>query len=302
MEIYDLIQRMSIGHIIVTYELLEDGVLPSFKGSTFRGLMGHALRETACPSCAEGGNSECLYGKGCMYKQIFESPNLQGGFAPHPFVMRCNDYRTEWKAGDRISFELITISFLNDMTPELCQCFEKMGQIGLGASRLAAKLKKVEAYNDEQITSSIYIDGNIECKKIPAKQLELEERNEVIIEFITPARITHQGRLQKTLTYSIIMKSITSRVNQIASHYYPELYVNIRAEQDVVANKVYDFLQAASIERYSNRKSQKMRLDGLIGLQKYEGTRETYHLLKFAELIHIGKSTSMGFGKIKIWK
>lgn len=288
------LSEIEAGHLFITFEVLEDGSLPAFKGSAFRGIMGHALRELA-DSVGEEEN---------LYMRVFESKDHQGGFAPHPFVLRCNDYRTEVKAGDTISFEISTLGFLNHFAAELCQCFERMGDIGLGVSKLPLKLSAVEAFLDDHTKKAIYINGNIVSPSVPPKVLSLNSRpEEVIIEFVTPARIIHLGKLQKSLEYPVLINNITNRINQLVMYYYPEICEKFEALLTPEVVIVRNHLKVESIERYSNRKNQKMSLKGLTGLQKYagKGISETYPLLKLAELIHVGKSTSMGFGQVKIW-
>ena len=54
-------------------------------------------------------------------------------------------------------------------------------------------------------------------------------------------------------------------------------------------------------ERYSSRQDSRMNLGGLVGRVTYQGPLSAFMpLLKFGELIHVGKGAVFGMGKYKI--
>jgi hypothetical protein len=67
--------------------------LPAYKGSTFRGVFGHALKEVVCAI----GKTDCtdyLAGPQCLCHRVFETPARPPGrlagrtpSPPHPFVI-----------------------------------------------------------------------------------------------------------------------------------------------------------------------------------------------------------------------
>lgn len=64
-----------------------------------------------------------------------------------------------------------------------------------------------------------------------------------------------------------------------------------------------DQLNEDNIIRYSNRQKAKIKLDCLSGKVLYKGDiTEFMPYLRIAEIIHVGKGTAMGLGKIKIIK
>jgi len=73
---------------------LNNGILPIYKGSTFRGGFGHALKNIICTS-NELLCDQCMLAKQCVYVRLFEPQHLkinlpevkQMSTLPSPFVI-----------------------------------------------------------------------------------------------------------------------------------------------------------------------------------------------------------------------
>jgi len=55
-----------------------DAELPVFKGSTFRGVFGHALKRVVC-ALKRQECPDCILRERCLYTRVFETPLAQGG-------------------------------------------------------------------------------------------------------------------------------------------------------------------------------------------------------------------------------
>ncbi len=70
---------MRFGCYLFTARFLDDARLPEYKGSTFRGVFGHALRSVVCAlrrcTCADS----LLSSRCCLYPFIFENSPVSGG-------------------------------------------------------------------------------------------------------------------------------------------------------------------------------------------------------------------------------
>jgi hypothetical protein len=74
-------------HFYGTFE--DEAVLPVFKGSTFRGVFGVALKKVVC-ALKQQECAACLLREQCLYARIFETPSRPGDgrpSPPHPFVI-----------------------------------------------------------------------------------------------------------------------------------------------------------------------------------------------------------------------
>ncbi|NCO52175.1 MAG: CRISPR-associated protein Cas6, partial [Deltaproteobacteria bacterium] len=83
---------MKIGDYQFHCTLQQDATLPPYKGSTFRGGFGSALKQTLC-ALRRQDCPVCLLRETCLYARVFEaqSPAASGArlaARPHPYVIR----------------------------------------------------------------------------------------------------------------------------------------------------------------------------------------------------------------------
>ncbi|MBF0469663.1 MAG: CRISPR system precrRNA processing endoribonuclease RAMP protein Cas6 [Desulfamplus sp.] len=119
--------------------LEDDAVLPCYKGSTFRGVLGHALKKVVCalkrqecPTCLLKGN--------CAYAMIFETScavdvpdGSRVSSAPSPLVLRPPmSTRHDFKKGETLECTLLIFGELNRSLQYFIYAFEQMGRIGIG--------------------------------------------------------------------------------------------------------------------------------------------------------------------------
>jgi len=147
----------------------DEAVLPEYKGSTFRGVFGHALKKIVCALKCQTCEA-CLLRSRCLYALVFETgpaftDNRNDGDVsllgtgrlkpriaapPHPYVIEppATD-RTHFIPGDPFDFQLILFGSFNDALPYFIYAFEQMGQLGIGKKINGRKarfiLNRVEA-------------------------------------------------------------------------------------------------------------------------------------------------------------
>lgn len=88
-------------------------ILPPYKGSTFRGGFGHALKRAVCMD-REGECAKCVLRSECIYSYVFETSmsqvtgegeRLKGDYVPHPFVIEPPlDERQHYGTDDNLVF------------------------------------------------------------------------------------------------------------------------------------------------------------------------------------------------------
>src|SRR5208282_406903 len=91
-------------------------VLPPYKGSILRGVMGNFLRRILC-TARDGDCEDCAMRRHCLYTQFFESLPAEGDEdarkfcrPPPPYILvpPLSDQRA-YQPGDIMSFELVLI-------------------------------------------------------------------------------------------------------------------------------------------------------------------------------------------------
>ena len=302
-------------HFICSFK--SDAVLPPYKGSTFRGVFGRALKKVVCAlKRAECAN--CLLREKCVYALTFETSviapmpeNSRLPSLPPPFVIEppLNTDR-EFAKGTAFDFHLLLFGNMNSNLPYFIYAFEQMGKIGIGkkieGQRAQFTLEEVKTgehtiynSNDRQITLSnspetLSLNG-------PGKYPEDSFRLRVSLE--TPLRIKYHNRLKADLPFHVLVRAMLRRISSLCVCYgdgEPDLdYKGLVKRADDIgtdASKLgwYDW------RRYSFRQDKSMLMGGITGYVDYEGKiGEFMPFIDFCQRAHIGKQTTFGLGKIK---
>lgn len=296
----------------------DDAQLPPFKGSTFRGVFGLALKQVVCAlklrEC-----KDCLLRQRCVYSLVFETltdsePSDAAAARPsppHPFVIEPPlSQETFVPAGAAFDFGLILFGWANDYLPYFVYAFEQMGRVGIGRringrhSRfqlLAITSGQKEIYNasERRLLSITPVDLSAGESGPEDKQI-----SEITVTLQTPLRLKHRNQLQAELPFHILIRAALRRIASLNNHYG-------RGEPDLdyrgLVSRAQDIRTGSSTthwfdwERYSNRQERAMLMGGMAGEASYRGNlAEFMPLLRFGEKVHLGKATTFGLGKIKI--
>jgi len=130
---------MLFGKYEFNCEFERQAVLPYFKGSTFRGVLGHALKKVVCALKNQECNT-CLLNKRCIYTLVFETPlamkapdDTRVVSPPHPFVIEPPvTTQTHFSKNASFDFNLLLFGEINKNIPYFVYASDRMGQIGFG--------------------------------------------------------------------------------------------------------------------------------------------------------------------------
>ena len=293
--------------------LESETVLPFFKGSTFRGVFGHALKRVVCAlklkECAD-----CILRETCLYSLVFEAPTadprsgLKGpNPSPHPFVIEPpTDGEKRFHAGERFECSLILFGDVNNNLPYFVYAFEQMGEIGIGGrvngSRGRFVLEEVKAGNRvvfSRETRKLLKTEGVETLNLSAAG-ERAEKVRVTLE--TPLRLKFDNQLAAELPFHVLVRAVLRRVSSLFNTFgngEPELdYRGLVRDAETIQARDSS-LRWFDWERYSNRQNTRMFMGGIVGSVTYQGDLGKYlPLLELASKVHVGKQTTFGMGKI----
>jgi len=309
---------MDYSRYIFSCKFENNAVLPPYKGSTLRGIFGHALKKVVC-ALRKQRCTECLLADRCLYPTIFEisakandSGRKRIAQPPHPYVIEPPpDAKTHYEKGDSLDFSMILFGNACDNPAYFIYAFEQIGKIGIGkridGSNGTFTLREVYAGNEKIYSKT---DGKI--KKQSAKQfLDAQALakttddglSDIALELLTPLRLKYQNGLKADLPFDVLTRAMLRRISSLFEYHgegEPALdYRGLVARAENVAVKEahigwYDW------RRYSNRQEQAMMMGGMVGKITYTGVPGDYlPLIRFCELAHLGKATTFGLGKIK---
>jgi hypothetical protein len=164
--------------------------------------------------------------------------------------------------------------------------------------------------------TGIYQDNRLiyDAKKMalvrPPKAMQLNlsasdgaATNQVRITFLTPTRLTVQGKLCRRPGFDIIIRGLLRRFWLLS--YFHDQPVEIDYRSLINAAQQIELKEAvfagADWEHFSRRQNRMVEYTGITGWAVYQGELGQFlPILRAGEILHIGKNTSFGMGKYQL--
>ena len=286
----------------------------------YRGALGAGLRRVACFTRREDC-SGCEARGRCVYSYVFETPVPPNAhpllakypFAPHPFVLKPVLEDRE-KARHVVGITLFgrAVSYLSFFV----HVFVHLGRDGLGEERRTFKLTSVLERRLDGTTRELYDPSRDRLDDPEGFRLSIPRLDappggpgRVTVEFLTPYRFRDGGRYSDAVDARSLSSHAARRVTELFEAH------GERNEQGYAVALVRDYLARVSsvrteecdlkwseIRRFSARQKKEMTLGGVTGSVTFEGdVAPLIPLLRAAEHLSIGKSTSFGFGQVRVY-
>ncbi|MBU4286623.1 MAG: CRISPR system precrRNA processing endoribonuclease RAMP protein Cas6, partial [Proteobacteria bacterium] len=297
--------------------LENEAYLPCYKGSTFRGVFGQALKKIVC-ALKRQECDQCLLKQRCVYALVFETSEAMElpegsriASPPHPFVIEPPlTTKTAFPQGASFDFNLLLFGEVNNNLPYFIYAFDQMGKIGIGkkinGSRGKFTLKEVrqgeriiysEAEQKLKTTDSLEMLSIPDSKDYPKGTFHLKLTLE------TPLRLKFENRLKADLPFHVLVRAMLRRVSSLLNCYgdgEPALDYRGLVKRAETVQIVDTNLSWFDWKRYSHRQDKSMLMGGMVGSVIFEGKIGEYlPLIEFCSKVHLGKQTSFGLGKIK---
>jgi len=289
---------------------------PEYPGSTWRGLLGHGLRQTACvtrqPTCAG-----CLLTHACVYSVLFETPPPPGkdivGFTamPHPFSLDIDPAAPRrYLSGDRIDLGVTLFGSAIAQIPYLIHALESAGKRGVGRDgrRFCMASVHQETGVGTDYWDLVYDAGNGVYLHRPAMPMSLPPApDRVRLRMYTPLRIKSHGHFVVPQRFALIdlLRNFYNRFRRLASLYGGEPETFDWAESAELVGGLR--LDASDLRwhdwtRYSGRQRTLMQFGGLLGDLTISGPSlaEIWPVLWVGQWAHVGKGTSFGLGAYRV--
>lgn len=303
---------LQTGKYLFKCQLLDDAVLPPYKGSTFRGAFGVALKRVVC-AVRENNCDACLLKPRCIYARIFETKDSPADVPqkvaapPHPYVIEPPLTRQcQFKAGESFHFTLLLFGEANEYLPYFVYAFEAMGEQGIG-KRVGERRARFTLTCIEMDGKAIY---DVQRRKLAAgatRPLALAPPSEeaspgrLTLRFQTPLRLKFENQLSADLPFHLLVRAMLRRISSLfAFHGTGEPALDYRglvfqAKEVATSSSTLHWLEW---ERYSNRHQQTMLMGGMAGNVSYEEVPAHYlPLVELCRILHIGKQSSFGLGQ-----
>ncbi len=287
--------------------LTEDCTLPANKASGLRGGMGEMLLSAHCifPNDRKCGGcsfeNECLVRR-IMYSKFDRKPDFVTTGESIGYIISCEDYRTSLGKGDIFSFTMTLFGKTIVYFTPILMAFYSLGQVGLGREKARFVIERVtnttgaplvEGINVYKENYKVRLLGDYVNYRLKMKSgsrlhfhtpLAIKYRGEELTEFDAEAIVNAAARRLYMLDCS---EGIAAEPIRIAREQLPRI-----TEQKVIHSKV---------RRYSSTHKEGIYLSGIRGDAELDGlNEEVRRLMLAAELMHLGKNTSFGFGRVTL--
>lgn len=285
--------------------------LPDFTGIAFRGALGLLLKRAVCQVSHEDC-SRCLLLTACPYPAIFEGvppkdrtimrkyPRI-----PQPFVVDVSA-PSEVKTQSQLDVTFRLFGAAARYWPYICHTIITAGQKGIGRKRVVIDWQKIRSGNTGQVLWQKDDDRWDEplmrtldsCRSNDAASAADDIRLEW--HFVTPLSLPTLRPVEKPEQLGLALVLAGRRRWNILNHFYgdgPES-VQERFEQSEFRTLECKMRPWAA-RRFSGRQQRSMKISGLLGRAVIEGPwLRTGSWLDAAPIIHLGKKTSFGFGRV----
>jgi CRISPR-associated endoribonuclease Cas6 len=299
-----------------TLRARERAVLPPYKGSLLRGAFGHALRTAVCALGPRQDCVDCRLRRACLYTRLFETliegeppPFLRGlPTSPRPYVFEPATEACSFAPGDPLDFDLVLLGQAASLYAYALLALERMAAGGLGRDRFAFSLDRVQVPEPwggwrDLVAGGQAVPGAACVASLPAAGGL--GRSRITLRFTTPTRLKSGDRILSAVDFRRLAFSMIRRTLEIAHFHVPEVAVDWRfrplLDLTAAVRVVDSRLRWQDWQRYSNRQRKRMSLGGFVGELEIEGDLEPFApLLRTAEVLHVGKNTTFGLGRMEI--
>jgi len=292
---------------------LEQSHLPLFKGHLLHGVLHNALRRLVCIMNPKQPCATCPVSATCVTTRIFEPsfpgkpPDFLKGIQtpPRPYVLFCGNQHRRIATGEFLEFDLILVGLAIQYYSYMIAAVKKMAERGIGRGR--HKFALVDVLFREGSKSVSFYEGDLITRK-PLSASVFDSSggyaDKAMITLQSPLRLKSKSGFMTDIHLNMLARRIMRRIRSLASCYSNERQNDRSADSLPIMNEikvVQSDLHWRPMVRYSGRQKQTMPFGGLLGSFLIEGElTRLLPLLRAAETLHVGKSTTFGYGKIRV--
>ncbi len=294
-------------------EFLTPACFPKYKGFSLRGAFGSAFRKVSCPVGFSVVCNNCLLRSNCAYFNVFDPVKQENDYGKdviRPFVLEPPyDEKRIYREKEEICFNLIVFGEYVKYFPFFIMAFMEMGRkkIGIPEKRGSFILKKVL---DREGNSLLANDKTSFKRPLVYRFNKIRKIGKVLkIVLVSPLRTKRYGHYVNPHNFSweLFVEIVRRRlylINQLYSVFEDSILREVDSLSECIVLKRRLFWK--ELERYSARQHTRMKMGGVSGYievalpKGLRKKRSAARMLEIAEILHLGKNTTFGLGKIVV--
>jgi len=308
---------MSVSHVRFVVQALEGIILEGQPGSALRGALYLALSDSFCTQ--PDGIQQPDHAETCPVCWLLarEAPNAtRGADLPRPLVIEPPPAR-HYQRGETLTFGISLIGRAQNLFPFVARAVQKMGALGIGVGRGRFKLISIAEYSpllDAERT--LMTDRRVSAPTLQVTPERIADairpRDYVLLEFLSPLRLTANNKLVKTPDPRIFIQRLIERCQRLAEYYaeidLPPTATEWRGLSDTLCQQAatwqigYDSTQWVEAFSGSRRQGRVTPIGGLVGVVRWDGdVTEAYAWLLWGQSLHVGKDAVKGNGWYRLF-
>ncbi|MEE4355058.1 MAG: CRISPR system precrRNA processing endoribonuclease RAMP protein Cas6 [Desulfococcaceae bacterium] len=268
----------------------------------FRGQAGRYIRQSCCPFYDDPGKQcgNCGLSKGCLYLKLFAPPARNHHVAPRPFVpvLGGEDSRHFLEKGEKGSAGLTLFGPAIRHRSLFCEAaLSALSIFPLQTGPVRTEKPGGGFFPREEETVSRPLRDWVKKDLQPAACIKLR--------CISPLRLTGKERSPRdAVRFSVLMQALIRRLRDLKRAFDTDGDMGDSKEIFDKTGQVAvkeNHLKWERRRRFSPRQGQDVYLNGFTGTISFSGEMQYFYpLLKAAEIVHIGKGTSSGCGRVML--
>lgn len=282
----------SLAYVPLTIHLTccADTPLPAYLGSTLRGVVGWALQT----------QKEAYY-------YIFENRRLSQGQLDvvNPYIIEPPKAKLWYHKGESLTFTFILFGEAIKYQKAVVEALIEPAYLNIGVRRAPFQVQSIIQQDSyESLWQRGKPSNDLSVGRTEILTASAEVANWCSLQLQTPLRIRRKGNYLTSLDFPTLIRNSTKRVELLTDRYGGAVNQQMIEEVNQLSSEIKQTTASfmnQSLSRYSNRKHQKMDFSGMLGIAAFEGDLTVFTpWLKATELLHIGRNTTFGHGKITI--
>jgi len=283
-------------------KMMGKAVLPAFKGSMLRGVLGVALHKLNCQSRVPCGR--CKLVRNCAYSILFKPELVLPNKLPTPpFVLFAPGNKEVFNNGETFDFTVTLFGEYARYFDYFLNAFNYGQRMGLSSRRIPYELEEiVDDVSGEWVYRDREVNREWKVSSANLSSLPSGQPHRLGIEFLTPIFLKRDRKPVCFPDIKEVLRAVIRRIHILSR--------TIWKDSDFEIGKEFLDELKVSINRYDLKYEKtfktgglgtKVELSGFTGIMELSGDLEmVYPLLCAGEVLHIGSRTSYGLGKYKL--
>jgi CRISPR-associated endoribonuclease Cas6 len=319
--------------LFFTLQARDTVVLHAHTGSALRGMFYRAMMALAGPVRDAGsGEMQFLPNDPVRYLlSTFDDESQRGQDIPRPYTVEpihslqprgVDDQHVEdmaFNPGESFTFGLTLYARAMELFPYVILAMKRAETMGLGVGRGRFVVSRVYcAHPLTNETQEVYAEGD-QLVSVPDLMVTQDDimrapspsGHTLALEFLTPTTLRSDGEITPKPVFNVILHRLIERLTELTTHFAGDILPclpttreqkNALLRQADMVSVAYDGTRWVHLSGYSARRQERTNLSGFMGAAVFECEDFTpfLPLLRWGEVVHIGKHTVKGNGLYRI--